>query len=733
MHYLKPCLLLMAVLLSGVLSAAAQTTLVRKGKPVARIVAADGSPVNLRAAALLQRFVREASGAELQLLETAAPRRGDVVIGAGDTTSLTEDGFRLQSRDGVLYVSSGGDKGALYGVVTLLERYLGVDYLAANTYTIDRRQTIELPAMDCFENPAFRYRQSQGYGMAQDETYRDFLRLEEPRDIFAGGMWVHTFNQLLPASVYGREHPEYYSFINGERRPGKASQWCLTNPEVLELVAAKVDSVFKANPGMNIISISQNDSNFTYCRCEECERVNQYEGAPSGNYIRFLNKLAERFPDKEFSTLAYLFTMEPPLHVKPLPNVNIMLCDIDCDREVPLTDNASGQKFVRALEGWSAISDNIFVWDYGINFDNMVSPFPNFPVLKPNIELFHRNHVTMHFSQIGGSYGGDFSELRTYVVSKLMWNPDQDTDELMLRFMTEYYGDAAPYIYQYEKLLEGGLLASGQRLWIYDSPVSHKDGMLNDASRKRYNELFDRAEASVAEDSTLLARVRMARLPLMYSDLEIARTKREKDVDAVVRELDTFERYVAGFGVETLNERHNSPLDYCKLYRERYLPSERQSKALGARIIWLDEPSARYREVGERTLTDGLFGGASFVESWTGWEGCDAAFIVDLGEEKEFSAVEADFLHQLGQWVLLPKSVAYTLSSDGEAWREFGRVEFPEDQSVQVKFVPARAESPQPVRARYIRVSVEGTKICPSWHYGVGCPCWFFIDEVSVF
>lgn len=58
------------------------------------------------------------------------------------------------------------------------------------------------------------------------------LRLEEPRDIFAGGLWVHTFNSLLPASVYGAEHPEYYSFINGERRPGRASQWCLTNDEL---------------------------------------------------------------------------------------------------------------------------------------------------------------------------------------------------------------------------------------------------------------------------------------------------------------------------------------------------------------------------------------------------------------------------------------------------------------------------------------------------------------------
>ena len=90
---------------------------------------------------------------------------------------------------------------------------------------------------------------------------------------------------------------------------------------------------------------------------------------------------------------------------KPLPNVNIMLCDIDCDREVTLTENASGKQFVKAMEGWSAITDNIFVWDYGINFDNYLAPFPNFHILQDNIRLFKKNHATMHFSQIAGSRG----------------------------------------------------------------------------------------------------------------------------------------------------------------------------------------------------------------------------------------------------------------------------------------------------------------------------------------
>ena len=119
-----------------------------------------------------------------------------------------------------------------------------------------------------------------------------------------------------PLEEYGETHPEYYSYINGMRRPGNASQWCLTNPELFEIVAARIDSIFKANPDRNMISVSQNDGNFTNCHCEECSKIDEYEGSLSGNYVRFLNKLAERFPDKQFSTLAYLFTMHPPKHVK---------------------------------------------------------------------------------------------------------------------------------------------------------------------------------------------------------------------------------------------------------------------------------------------------------------------------------------------------------------------------------------------------------------------------------
>jgi hypothetical protein len=730
---MKKTLILATALATAITSASAQMSLTRNGKPTARIVADTTKPIDKEAAEILELFVSRISGAHLPIVAPSTKlRSGDIVIGKGSTDGLTEDGFRLRTtQSGTLEISSGGDKGLIYGAITLLENYLGVDYFAADSYTFTPTANIVLPNIDDKQNPAFRFRQVNNYGYTTDSLYRRWMRAEDPDEEFAGNLWVHTFNHLLPADEYGKDHPEYYAYINGERRPGRASQWCLNNDELFEIVAARIDSIFEANPQCKTISVSQNDGNFTNCHCEKCEAVDQYEGALSGNFVRFVNRLAERRPDKQFSTLAYLFTMQPPKHVKPLPNVNIMLCDIDCKREVPLTDNASGQDFMKAIEGWSKITNNIYVWDYGINFDNYLSPFPNFPILQKNIQIFKEHGATMHHSQIASSRGGDFSEMRTYMVSKLMWNPYLDADSLMHHFMDGYYGAAAPYIYQYEKMLEGALLASDKELWIYDSPITHKDGMLNAKCRKRYNELFDQAEAAVANDNVLLKRVRMTRLPLQYSELEFARKDGLGSAPETVEKLKLFEQRTAEYDIEEINERHNTPAEYCALYKSRYMNQKGANLAANAQVTWIVPPTGRYANM-NKDVTDELFGGTTYVESWVGWEGIDGSFVIDLGEDKQFSSVSTDFLHQLGAWILLPKSVSYYTSTNGKDYTLMGKAIQEEDRTPAVKFVELSANSQTPITARYIKVEVEGVKTCPGWHYGVGYPAWFFLDEVTV-
>jgi hypothetical protein len=633
-----------------------------------------------------------------------------------------------------MMIQGGAGKGSLYGVVTLLEDYMGVRYYAANACTWSVSKNLSLPAnLNRVDNPSFRHRQTQSYNLALDPLYKVWNRLEEPREIFAASYWVHTFDRLLPSGKYGASHPEYYSFINGQRRPGSASQWCLTNEDVFEIVSKKIDSIFKANPEQKMISVSQNDGNFTNCQCENCKKIDDENGGPSGSIIYFLNKLAARFPDKEFSTLAYLYSMNPPTKIKPLPNVNIMLCNIDCYREVPLTDNASGQHFMKALEGWAKISDNIFVWDYGINFDNYVSPFPNFHILQTNMQLFKKNNVNMHFSQIASIKGGDFSELRSYVVSKLLWNVNCNVDSVIQSFLKGYYGNAAPYLYQYMKIQEGALLGSNIGLWIYDTPITHKTGMLNPNMIKSYRKLFDEAEKAVASDSILLKRLWQQRLTIQFAELEIARTGSMNDVDRIKKELILFRDRARLLGVTALNERNNTIEEYCDLYLKRNLPNPRKSLAAKASVTYTLPPNKPYDKIADKALTDGLLGGATFNESWVGWEKNDGEVIVDLGEIKEIETVEADFLHKLGSWILIPKSMTCYISTDNTNFTTLGKVLIPEDRSPEVKYVSYEVKAKQKVKARYIKVHFENVGIGPSWHYGVGYPVWFFTDEIYVY
>lgn len=76
--------------------------------------------------------------------------------------------------------------------------------------------------------------------------------------------------------------------------------------------------------------------------------------------------------------------------------------------------------------------------------------------------------------------------------------------------------------------------------------------------------------------------------------------------------------------------------------------------------------------------------------------------------------------------------MAYYTSTDGTRYDHAATVTFAEDKTPQVKFINARHESEKPIEARYVRIDVEATKKCPEWHYGVGNPCWFMIDEILI-
>ena len=179
----------------------------------------------------------------------------------------------------------------------------------------------------------------------------------------------------------------------------------------------------------------------------------------------------------------------------------------------------------------------MYIWDYVVYFQHYIMPYPNIMVLQPNIKTFKENNAIGIMEQ--GAYecrGGEFAELRSYLISKLLWNCDADVNDIISDFMYGYYGRSGKYIREYFEFLYSGITPQ-THLHI----ESHKykqltafDPLFPDDFIVTALKIFDKA-AKVADNYEILRRVEMASMPVLY--LKCKRTP------VLAREDGTFEKF----------------------------------------------------------------------------------------------------------------------------------------------------------------------------------------------
>ena len=544
----------------------AQTfVLVKKGAPKSIIILPDKPTVTeIQAAKVLQDYIERISGARLSIeSENVKHKEFEILIGNINRSALTDvpkekldkDGIFIKTNGKNLVITGGSDKGVLYGVYTFLENYLGCRKYSSKVTYVPKRKTIVLGAINDMQLPAFAYRENF-YRDVTDPEYQLWHKLDSHvgPDKSEWGYWVHTFGTLLSPQEYGASHPEYFSFYDDKRHAGTVPSWdgkgiqpeaqlCLTNPDVLEIVCNNLQAAIDKSPEAIYWSVSQND-NVNYCRCENCAALDKkyaafapeekmystyggskYPALGMGSILTFINKVAERFPGKIISTLAYQYSRVPPKDILPAKNVNIMLCSIESARNT--TMEKGDTSFSSDLKGWGLLTNNIIVWDYVIRFSNLFAPFPNLRILQPNLKFMHDNRVSAVFEQGNREIGGEFAELRAYLIDKLLWNPDINVDSVMNDFLTGYYGRASKQIKEYIDLLHNNNMEqAGYKLSIFGKPVMEKESFLSDSLITIYNKLFDEAEISVSDSPGILDRVKTSRLPVYYAMLEIAKDEK---------------------------------------------------------------------------------------------------------------------------------------------------------------------------------------------------------------
>lgn len=719
------------------------------------VVPSNADSIDLKAATELQSYLKAISGATLDIKDDRSEMSDkEIIIGNNrhlatlktkvDFPFLGEDGFHIQTSGDYLIIAGGHRKGTLYAVYTFLDKYLGIRKYTPEIMYIPKRKTITLGKIKDIEIPVFSSRY-MSFGFTSNQDYADWHKFHSEADRRRDwGMWVHTFDDLIPEDPYFTSHPEYFSEMGGRRV--KNSQLCLSNPDVYRELMLNLDRKIMDKPEAKYWSVSQND-NYNSCRCEECRALSNDLGGESALMIYFVNKVAKEYPDKEISTLAYQYTRLAPGIVKPEPNVNIMLCSIECNRSKPLASDPSSTSFIRDVKAWNDLTDNILLWDYVVQFRNYISPFPNLRVLQPNLKYFADQRIPMMFQQGSGKSACEFYELRQYLIAKLLWDPYADADEIISDFVYGYYGSAAGYyILEYIGMMHDALERSADNLVIYGNPYMAFDSYLSPELIAQYNVLFDQAEdAAAREDSVFLSRVKTARLPLKFAILDISLKNPNPDFSyfrqvgdswevksEMLELLNNFVEETKRAGIERIEEHGTSPDDYSDRVRMFVQKSMNNTLAMNVPVSMAIEPSKKYSQGNAAILTDGLVGILDYNYNWLGFEGTDMSATIDIGEVKSLENIEISFLQQISSWIFIPEKVTISLSSDGSAFEAIETIPamMPEDRPGPEKEIFKIDLIDK--EARYIKVEALSRKTCPAWHIGAGQPCWIFADEIIV-
>lgn len=741
--YIVPILTLMVALaltsVANAQSAAAQGVRCR-----AITVDANADDEVRYAAEQLQQMLKD-GGLDLPIVRSGRRRYRHGVIYVGREESTPANSYRM-SGDGDRFVLVGsGTKGTLYAVYDFLEHFCGYRLYSPDALVVKDVSNLTIPVANIVEKPAFDYREVAYYYPNHSRLYADWHRLHTADDRYSQwGMFVHTFNKLLPSSVYFDEHPEWFSMRGGQRvRDG---QLCLSNPAVLEaLCNALAEQIENDDDDHRGWSVSPND-NYNVCQCAACLRMDSLYGGPTGTLLNFVNQVARRFPDYTISTLAYQYTRSAPkdFRVSPDSNVVIMLCPIEAGREETISTSLKEAAFRNDLENWQLLTDNIFIWDYVAQFRNFWNPFPNLHVLQPNLRYFNNHGVRQIFEQGTGSNNiTSWMEPRTYLIAKLMWNPNLDSDSLLTDFCNGYYGTAGKFVKTIIDTMTAELVKSGQRLDIYGYAIDGCEGYLAPDNLARYRRWMRQAYASTS-DSIINERLRFFELSLDFATIELAAggafyeelfPEGEK-LDKVRQMYSMLNRMVDDlnrFGVGQMMEMGISPDQYRDLIGRYIEKTFSYSNSYSRPVELRKAPTEPYTNEGAQGLTDGAGGILDYRYYWLGFYGDTLDAVISLGATDTVGHISMDFYFYPLSWIFLPQQIDFYISNDKSNWRLVGR-HTPENPEILATpmIVTFNTDLPKPTQARYLRIVATPLPCIPEWHRAAGQPTWIFTDEVIV-
>ncbi len=432
-------------------------------------------------------------------------------------------------RDVVLV--GGGTRGTLYAVYHFLEDECGIRWWMDGDEDVPPARPLAFGALDRRGRPFFLCRDIYRTAKSDPRTaVRNRLNgngdARIPAELGGGFEYgptyhCHTRDKYLPFDKYGKEHPEWYALVDGERRGGQSvAQMCLTCPGLADEFLRRLEEfiaegVAKAAargvPAPRIYDISMND-NRRFCTCANCAAATAKFGH-SGRQLYFVNAIAEKaaakHPDLLFSTFAYYHSEPAPSNgVRAADNVVVKLCNTRQNMAAGIFDDDNRFMHDQVL-AWKNFTKNLFVWEYGITFgDGKGYPFPNEFSLLDKYRFYADNGVKGFLIEHEHPECSDMYELKFRLECKALEDPCQDADAVIDDFMSRYYGAAG------EKVLEARRHIDRRRrerkAFVSWFPTLGEFNFISDDDLAELDRIFKAAEQCVKGDAKREGRVERA-------------------------------------------------------------------------------------------------------------------------------------------------------------------------------------------------------------------------------
>ena len=142
----------------------------------------------------------------------------------------------------------------------------------------------------------------------------------------------------------------------------------------------------------------------------------------------------------------------------------------------------------------------------------------------------------------------------------------------------------------------------------------------------------------------------------------------------------------------------------------------------------------QYTAGGDEGIIDGINGTENWRKGeWQGYQSQDFEAIIDLQTEKNISNFSATFLQDSRSWILMPTKVDYFVSNDNVNFTLAGSATHSiSPKTEENKIQNFEYQSPQELKAKYIKVKAYNYGKLPDWHQGAGDDAFIFIDEITI-